>query len=229
MDPAAIKALLASTDVEAIRTSALSYDNFEAEDVRTEEQIMKLQMLLWSRALQLQKTTGAADKDISDTYKNMGSVWLRMGENDKAIGQLKHAIEHDDKNARAYELLSEAHCNHTHYEEAIECQEKAIPLLSGAAQTLAYGNLAGIQEAKCEFEDALQILEVAKATMASETDFAAADIYRRMGVIHEKMGEYKQAVSDLTTALELYKKLKGEGHEQTEEIAYLLETCAAYA
>jgi tetratricopeptide (TPR) repeat protein len=228
IDPVAIKALLQCSNVEELQQSAVEYEQYETEDPNLEEQLLKLQMLLWNRIMQLQKASGAPSSEMAVSLQAMGRLWLHMGDCPKAIGQLSKALELDAENGKTYELLSEAYSNSSDYENAIQYQEKAIPLLKGADKSMAYANLAGIHEAMCDFEQALSILQIAEAKLESDSDITAAEIWGRKGIIHEKMGDYKEAVEDLTKALALYTALKGEDDPKTQEISYLLEVSSGY-
>jgi tetratricopeptide (TPR) repeat protein len=236
MDTATAKQLLQSTDIEKLRESAESFVHYNSDSSAQEEQILKLQVLLWSRILQLQKLENKSSTEHAETLTAMGTVWMRMGENDRATGQLQKALELQPVGmaaARIYQLLGEVQVNASQYQQAAEYHQKAIAELiesDTASQVdlcLAYGQLAGVFEAQSEFSTALEWLEKAqtvceKIENEKEKQEVLGIVLSQRGTLQEKLGQYQEAVGSLTIAHGALVQTRGKDHPQTKEIEYLL-------
>jgi tetratricopeptide (TPR) repeat protein len=166
MDATGIKQLLASTDISALKGAIRSYRDAEndlmeddkknsAEAQRQQEQLCKLQIMLWSRVLTLLQMSSEAaaaatavtaattvtvdasknnnnnnnNKGLVETYQNIGQVWMRLGDSHKAVGQFKKALAINRRHVACLELLSQALVNLSDYPSAIEHQQEAIRVL----------------------------------------------------------------------------------------------------
>lgn len=243
MDTATAKALLQSTDIVKLQEAAEQVAGQRTDDHGQEVQLLKLQLLLWNRILQLQKASNASDADQAVTFQSSGSVWMRMGDNDRAIGQLKKALELQPTGPAAVkveQLLGQVYINSSEYEQAAEHYQKAIAELveqDGAQQdelALAYGQLAAVYEAQSDFPTAQDWL--AKAVEACERiddaaskSSAVATIQSQRGTLHEKLGEYNKAVEALGVAVKALEESRGKDDSRTKEIAYLLEIATGLA
>lgn len=235
MDSAKVKELLQSTDISLLKDTLRVYQDVNPEeDARQQEQLLKLQILLWSRILHLQQNDPNCNPlDIVESYHHLSRCWMSMGDTTKAIGQLRHALAVQADNCQTLQLLSDAHLSSADYESAIDWQEKAINGMQerrkdGASVCFAYGNLGAIFEAKGDFEQAIAVLQKGQSFLPSDNNVAlptgeAADLAVRLGMLLEKMGQYTKAVQELTVAHKMLVHLKGEGDAQAEEVAYLLD------
>ena len=242
MDTATAKALLQSTDIAKLQSSAEEVAGYETDDRGQEAQFLKLQLLLWNRVLQLQKAAGASAPEQAAALASIGTVWMKMGDNDRAIGQLQKSLELQPTGPSAVkseQLLGQVYINSSEYDQAAEHFQRAIAELvsSGAPQdelALAYGQLASVFEAKSDFSDAVEWLEKAcdaceKIPSADAKSSALAVIQAQRGTLHEKLGEYSKAVDSLTVALAALEETRGKDHSRTKEIAYLLEMASGLA
>jgi tetratricopeptide (TPR) repeat protein len=228
MDPNDIKELLTTGDVAKLEETVRSFDNHETATEEEERQLIKLRILIWNRICGLQQ---AAGKDTSHTFRNIGKCWMDMGEIERAVGQLKKAIEAKPGDAVCLELLGEAYAETADYQSALDYLNKAVMIREQKADdkkslALCYGKLANTCNMKCDFVDAVQFYEKAESTMkdaglAGCTE--AATLAGDLGRLLEKTGEYEKAVEVFTRAHKALCALKGEADPQTEEIEYLLE------
>jgi tetratricopeptide (TPR) repeat protein len=144
--------------------------------VNQQRQVFKLLILLYSRILQLQQPIASTftDSDRAETHLAIASAWNGMGDVAKAKGQLKKSIELNGSDWKAYELLGEVEETSSNHEVAIENFEKAIELLQ--SQDLVASPTIGIAFAAC---------------------------YSKLARIHERRGEFQQAVNTLQKSIEL--------------------------
>mmetsp|Transcript_10867 Transcript_10867/g.30045 ORF Transcript_10867/g.30045 Transcript_10867/m.30045 type:complete len:240 (+) Transcript_10867:1344-2063(+) len=233
IDTQQVKALLTSNDIDALQGGldeiAKNESLYSESSAQTQEQLLKLQILLVSRILALQQQASADKKDLVLTYRKMAILWMRSGETEKSLGQVQKALDlGDGKDPETLELMARAHLNLSQYDAAIEAQEKTIAYWQETADSTdravsAHGQLATIYEARGEFQQAISILEKASGMADGASELVQADIYGKLGIISEKIGQDEQAKASLAKAHELYLKTKGESYYKTQEIAYLLE------
>jgi tetratricopeptide (TPR) repeat protein len=232
IDTAFVKALLASDDISAIKKglSALTtkemLEEYSEAMIEDKQKWLQLQVMLHSRVLKVQEAKGAKPSDISKTYRRVADVWNRMGESDKAVGQLQKSLAVEPDNLQSLQLLSSTHVNLAEYGKAIDVQKKLMEVMSSqkvsdADSLLAKAQLATIYDAKGEFQTAITLLKECESICTKETYLA--EIYSRLGLILEKIGMYKEAIDNLTKARDIFKRTKGKDHKKTQEVAYLLE------
>lgn len=99
-------------------------------------------------------------KNISLSYVKLADVQLKNAEYDKAIDNLKKAIQNDEKNDAAYLALTKAYVESGKYEEAIAAADNALKVRQKIPKGgiyyykgLALKNLGRINEAKSAFEE----------------------------------------------------------------------------
>jgi tetratricopeptide (TPR) repeat protein len=234
IDPAFIKELLASTDISKLEAAVRSYEN----DIQTnsteedEQQSLKLRILLWNRIQALQKEAGVS---LQESLQNIGKLWFRMGETEKAVGQLTKAVALDPNDAVSAEMLGEAHAELSHYENAIELHEIAIRIWETGSDAHAtarsYSKLGNTYFVKGDFAQSLAMFKKAEAIMqagglgGTEQDGL---ILCQMGMLLERTGEYEQAVEVLKRAHKVLVITKGETDSKTEEVGYLLEMTSTF-
>ena len=229
-----IKALLQSSDIAAIRSAldeiALS-ENEYGESAAQQEQLLKLQIMLQSRILSIQQSQGVEESELCATYRRVASLWMRAGEIERSVGQLEKALALNNEDTEALQLTARAMLNLAKYTEAVHTQEKAIELIeqknnSSDSIVSAHYQLASIYEAMGEFRRAIELLR--KLTGRDNVaESIQAEIYSKLGVICEKLGEDQQAVDSLSKAHELYVRTIGQSHSKTQEVAYLLEMASS--
>lgn len=236
MDTATAKELLQSDDIPKLRQAVNSLQNYETNSSAEEEQILKLQLLIWNRVLQL--STNASDSEKAEIFVSCGNVWMRMGENERASGQLQKALALQKSagdciaTVKTLQLLGQAAVNSSDYETATEYHQKAIAeLVNNNEQqselALAYTQLASVFEAQSEFATALQWIDKAAdiydKISSDKEDEIVAVVEAQRGTLQEKLGEYEQAVVSLSKAHDALMRTRGEDHPRTQEISFLLE------
>jgi tetratricopeptide (TPR) repeat protein len=233
IDPTAIKELLASTDIAKLETAVRSYeDDIKTESTEEEQQSLKLRILLWNRIQALQKEAGVS---LQESLQNIGKLWFRMGETDKAVGQLTKAMALDPADAVSVELLGEAHAELSHYEKAIELHETAIGIWEKGsnkqATALSYSKLGNTYFVKGDFALSLTMFKKAEGIM-NEGSLGGTEqegiILGQMGMLLERTGEYEQAVEVLKRAHKVLVITRGETDGKTEEVGYLLEMTSTF-
>lgn len=230
INKAQVKELLQSSDINAIRNALEDIARMEssfAENAAEQEQLLKLQIMFQSRILALQQLKNVEAAELCATYRRVASLWLRSGETQRAVGQLEKAIALNAEDPETLQLQARAMLNLAKYDDAVSTQQKVIQLYEGkggASNEVASALflLASIFEGKGEFRQAIAHLKKSSETNGVE-EILLAEIYGKIGCIHEKLGEDQQAVEALTKAHGLYIKIKGENHSKTQEVAYLLE------
>ena len=247
MDTASAKALLQSTDIMKIKETAQTFAGYSTDDPALDQQYLKLQILLWNRVLQLQKQQSSgisSSKEQAATLSATATVWMRMGEMDRAMGQLHKAVELQPTgigSVKMYQLLGQAAMTNSDYDKAAEHHTRAISeLVESQAATqydlaLAYSKMAGVYEAQSEFQKAMDWLH--KAVEASDSIEggddkkleAVATVQAQLGTLKEKLGEYKESVDALTKAHDALVQTKGKDHSRTKEVAFLLDMAASLA
>ncbi|MCX8057684.1 MAG: tetratricopeptide repeat protein [Ignavibacteria bacterium] len=99
-------------------------------------------------------------KNISLSYLKLADIQLKNAEYDKAIDNLKKAIQNDEKNDAAYLALTKAYVESGKYEEAISSADNALKYRQKIPKGgiyyykgLALKNLGKMNEAKAAFEE----------------------------------------------------------------------------
>lgn len=230
-------------DDAAAATTTTTKAEEEMVNAADEEQRLKVQILLWNRIFQIQKEQKFSLTDQAITVRNTGTVWMRMGDTDRAIGQYQKSLEMcptGDATIQTYQLLGQAYVNASEYDKAIESHQRAIDELVAAEKSstvdlaLAYAQVAGVLEAQSEFSTALDWLQKAldcASTITVETEQlpVVATIHAQRGTLLEKLGEYSQAVESLKIAFAALQQTKGKDHDKTKEIEYILEMASELA
>jgi tetratricopeptide (TPR) repeat protein len=235
LDPSAIKELLASTDIAKLEGAVRTYEDDALKNESTteeEQQSLKLRILLWNRIQALQKEAGIS---LQESLQNIGRLWFRMGETDKAIGQLTKAVALDPSDAVSVDLLGEAHAELSHYDKAIEMHEIAIAIWEKGTnfqgKALSYSKLGNTYFVKGDFAQSLAMFKKAEGIM-QEGGISGTEqdgiILGQMGMLLERTGDYEHAVEVLKRAHKVLIITKGETDSKTEEVGYLLEMTSTF-
>lgn len=228
LDSARIKQLLQSTDTSDLHDAIEQLHSMSdsLEDRRQQEQVCKVQILLYNRVLQVDPT----DAMQVEALQKIAQLWLDMGEHDKAIGQLKRALQMDDKNTDTIQQLGDTYMYASNYGEATALHEQAIGLLETPTdRALALCRLAAVLEAHGEFDAAKTELATAQTLLDTDDADSIAFLFRQVGQLQYKLGEYGDAVDSLTKAHEALSKAKGDDHPKTKDVAYLLQMASNLA
>lgn len=228
IDPIALKTLIQSNNIAKMQETVKSYDIITTDSRQQQEQLCKVRVLLWSRISGLQKAAGESQLEA---LTMIGRVWFAMGEIEKAIGQLQHAVTLYPKDIVVAQLLAEAHAELAQYDKAVVQHERAIQLLEAEGTdkkeiAVAYSKLANTYWLSGDFGQSLDLLKKAE-TLMQEAGLGGTDqdgvILGQMGQLLERTGDYEQAVAILTRAHKVLVITRGASDTKTSEIEFLLE------
>lgn len=149
----------------------------------------KNQDILW---LATAKTSPSSPQN----HNNLGDLYGRAGDLERAVSEFKKAIELKPGYADAFHNLANTYQQMGKIDLAIENYQKAIefnPLLWQSHQ-----NLAGIYFEQEKFELAREYME--KAILASPND---ANLYYNLGIVYLKLDQKQKAQAAFQKALEL--------------------------
>ncbi|MBI5168671.1 MAG: tetratricopeptide repeat protein [Candidatus Eisenbacteria bacterium] len=173
-----------STQYSALARSALGRgaERVQAQDYET--------------ALVEFKRAAAYDPTLTDTYRNMGRVYERLGRDEEAIAAYRRGISADSTSDVARQDLASFYMTHNRYAEAEEELKVIVrnnPNAPGPIASLGhiYLSQGRIAEAEQKFE---RVLQLAPRDAASH--------YSR-GLVYAKQGELDDAITEFERALEL--------------------------
>jgi tetratricopeptide (TPR) repeat protein len=246
IDTATAKQLLQSSDVVELKSSIKSSRDYLANEANSIDglmqlQLIKLQVLLYNRLLQLQTADQSTSQaDIATTYAGIAYCWNLMSDGEKCQGQLKKSLCCDRNCIEALLLQSELHSGQARFESAIEEIQKVIAIMKEKKDPPKYGlveallKMSSIREMMGNFDDAVMVLKDAIAEFKSgDTDTGNDDtkeirlikieLYGRLGTIQDKLALYSDAIESLTVAVAELRKCHGDKHPKTQELAYILD------
>jgi tetratricopeptide (TPR) repeat protein len=256
MDALAVKNLISAPSsantVDQLQTALHQFQMYNAPTPTLEKEVLQLQILIQSRILQEfdRAGSGSPSHDRVNALCSMGKLWLSLGERDKAIGQLKKAVDlqqaisADDVSKLTmspHEMLGIAYTENANYELAIqhhliaiENYNKSMNCEKGDGDrivraALAYGSLASTYEAKSDYlsaesasTEAHNLLQPLPADLI-QNNVLVGSLYSQIGSLHEKTGKYEQAVLYYEKAIPIFIRAKGPDHSLTQEAEYLLD------
>ncbi|NOU17617.1 MAG: tetratricopeptide repeat protein [Bacteroidales bacterium] len=158
-------------------------------DLAYEEKNIDKKILLYTKAIDL-------DKNYALAYNNRGNAYSGKGDSDKAISDYNKAIELDSNNASAYNNRGVAYKEKGDFEKAISDYNKAIELDNNKAS--AYNNRGVAYKEKGDFEKA-----ISDYNKAIELDSNNAMAYNNRGNAYSGKGDFEKAISDYNKAIEL--------------------------
>jgi CHAT domain-containing protein/tetratricopeptide (TPR) repeat protein len=194
---------------------------------------------LFSKALELQRSTGAAAQDVAATLRRMGGAHLFLGEDGQALELLGEAekIQRAALGARHPDLASTlnnkggALWGQGRFDRAMEAFEEAIAILEGqpGASTgilaSAYGNLGNAYSSKGDYDEALALIQKALPLLVAERGASHPDVglaHYNMAVIHSKKQDYVACVASAERALAIFVPALGERHSLVVASYYTL-------
>jgi tetratricopeptide (TPR) repeat protein len=255
MDALTVKSLLSTSDVSILQQASQQFALYEAPNEQYEQDAIKLQVLIQSRILELEKNNinnnnnNNNENHYVESLCTMGKLWLALGERDKAVGQLKKAVEIQPDLPQSHVCLGLAYTERADYDLAIVHHKKAISAYESCRQqsttddttialASAYGALSQTYEAQSDFGQAIEagqkvhsILEScsnSSSTTIIDHDATAGKLYAQIGALFEKTGDYEQAVIFFRRAVVILTNTKGPDHSQTREVEYLLDMASSF-
>lgn len=150
----------------------------------------------WKNEDNLWIATGRTSPSSPNTHNNLGDVYSRRGDLEKAALEFKKAIEINPRYADAYHNLANTYLVMGRFEEAINNYQKAIYLKPGLWQSyqdlgVVYFNLRKYDMAK---ENLLQAVKI------NPQD---SHLHANLGIIFVRLQERKKAIEELQMALQL--------------------------
>lgn len=127
-------------------------------------------------------------------HNNLGDMYGRHGDYQKAIEEFKKATELRPGYADAHHNLANTYKQTGEVNEAIKNYQKAIEFNPNLWQS--YQNLAGIYFEQEEFDQARESLET-----AIKINPQNAELYTSLGILYKKMGQSEEAKKALQTAI----------------------------
>jgi tetratricopeptide (TPR) repeat protein len=242
IDTNTAKQLLQSSDVELLKSSIKEYRDYLANEGHSIDgamtmQLIKLQVLLHNRVLQLQTADPLTTQiELATTYAGIAHSWNMMGDGEKCQGQLKKSLGCDPNCIEALILQSELHSSQARFTDAVGDIQKVVAILKVSndhpkySLIEAYIKLSAIYEMMGSFDDAIAILKDAiidfnthETEDTTQTQLIKIELYGRLGTIQDKLALYSDAVDALSIAVAELKKCYGDKHTKTQEFEYILD------
>ncbi len=142
----------------------------------------------YALAARLYKSLIKENPGDRDLLARLGNVYIKSGEDEKALPVFQELLEADSKNVETLLTLGGIFRRIRRYEESIEILNKALK--AGAKEESAYYNLGFTYKLMGKYEDAIDCFEV--VVTLNPGDVLA---YNHLGVIYELNGDHEGAVS----------------------------------
>jgi len=161
----------------------------------------------WKNQDSLWLAAAKTSPNSPQNHNNLGDLWARRGDFDRAIEEFKIAITLNPRYADAYHNLANIYQQNGDWEKALENYQKAAQINPNIWQT--HQNMAAIYFEIGEFEKAKE-----SALKLLEINPQVPHIYRNLGLIYYNLGQLEEAKKYLEAALKI--------NPQDEEIKKLL-------
>lgn len=142
----------------------------------------------YALAARLYKSLIKENPGNMDLLVRLGNVYIRSGEDEKALPVFQKLLETDSQNADVLLTLGGIFRRIKCYEESIEILNKALK--AGAKEESAYYNLGFTYKLMGKYEDAIDCFEV--VVTLDPGDVLA---YNHLGVIYELKGDHEGAIA----------------------------------
>lgn len=151
------------------------------------------------------------DKEI---HQALGVIYLsKLEDYPKAIKHFKEAIDIDKNFSEASNNLGNAYANMGNYKEAIEAYKAAISNAQYKNTAMALNNLGMVYYRLSSFDEALDAF---KDALRRHSNFHMP--YYGLALCYNAKGEYGDAASAMTRAIELDPLYKGNKEKATENL-----------
>lgn len=161
----------------------------------------------WKNQDNLWLAAAKTSPNSPQNHNNLGDLWARRGDFDRAIEEFKIAITLNPRYADAYHNLANIYQQKGDWEKALENYQRAVEINPNIWQT--YQNMAAIYFEMGEFEKAKESA-FKLLTINSELPY----IYRNLGLIYLNLNQPKEAKKYLEIAQQI--------NPEDEEIKKLL-------
>lgn len=161
-------------------------------------------------------------KSDSYTYNELGRIYLRGYELEKAKDAFRRAIEEDSENMYSYNNLGYAYQLSEEYEKAYEYYQKSVEL-GKDKDMLPYWNIAANFTILRDFENAIKTYKyIYERLNNDEKSEKRESIHDKIASIYCKMGEYEKAIEE-------YGKILDMSKEKHNKIDALVDMADAFA
>ena len=160
---------------------------------RADSAVISRDYALASRLYSTLLKENSGDKDL---LVRLGNVYIRSGEDEKALPVFQKLLETDSQNADTLLTLGGIFRRIGRYEESIEILNKALK--AGAKEESAYYNLGFTYKLMGKYEDAIDCFEV--VVTLDPGDVLA---YNHLGVIYELKGDHEGAIAAYQKGLKI--------------------------
>ena len=150
----------------------------------------------WETADYLWISTAKYSPHSSQNHNNLGDLFSRRGEYEKAIQEFEIAISLKSNYSDAYHNLGNTYLHIGEYEKAFESYQKAISFNPYLWQS--HQNLAGLYFEKEDYNNAEEHFKKAIQVNPSNDE-----LYANLGIVYIKKGEYEKAKTNFEQALQL--------------------------
>ncbi len=150
----------------------------------------------YQKSLDIQMTRGADDQEsIATGQNNLGNLYEKMGQNDKALALYLEAADHF-VTAEVLRNIGRLYAKKQEYAKAEEYLNRAIEKKLDFAK--AHNDLGSLYSATGKLDQAVQSFR-----RAADIDPTYMLAYRNLGVTYGKLGQHAEAIASLRRALEL--------------------------
>ena len=184
------------------------------------------------RFIQLSEETNGQNDITATSYNNIGNVYRKLGDYDKALEYHNKALEikkavlgekHRDT-ADSYNNIGNVYSELKDYDKALEYYIKALKIRKDVLgedhpnTAGSYLNIGSVYYILGNYNKALEYyfkaLEIYKAVFG-ENNPDTADSYYNIGLVYDKLGDYDKALEHYFKALEIKKDILGENNPDT--------------
>ena len=184
------------------------------------------------RFVQLSEETNGQNETTADAYNNIGNVYHKLGDYDKALEYHNKALEikkdvlgEDHPNtAHSYNNIGNVYRNLGDYDKALEYHFKGLEIKKDVLgenhcdTAGSYNNIGLVYYRLRDYDKALEYqnkaLEIKKDVLG-ENHRDTATSYNNIGVVYDYLGDYDKALEYYNKALEIRKEVLGENHYET--------------
>jgi len=149
----------------------------------------------WREPVTFYERTLRYAPDSPRMLNNLGNIYQKRGETDKAAAMLKMALRVDSDQARTYNNLGILYSESGRNEEAIDAYEKALSIDPGKAKT--YNNLANVYDEIGEHEKAID-----NYLKSLELNPDGTSVYYNLGIAYNNAGMTDKAISVYLKAID---------------------------
>lgn len=145
------------------------------------------------------------DQNNVDTLNSLGIVFMKLGEDDKAMQFFRRVIDLDSRYSDAYNNIGVLHLNNRRYKEAIDAFNMTISNPLYKFPERGYYNLGSSYYRIGQYDNALKSFQT---SIRLSPNFSLP--YYGLSLAYNKKGNYGAASSALTQAIILDEKYRGD-------------------